>query len=321
MIYLRSGDHGDVTLTGVNEKFITIEAEAGHTPVIRHLTTSVASKWIIRGITFRDEGADGWLVLFTTHGWRGPSDNIIFERNTLLSNSNVQSWTAEDWRNRGKSGVKSDATCATIKKNHITNIRRGIMIVGSNNVVDGNIIDHFADDGINVIASNVSITGNRITNNHEIGDGNHNDGIQGWTARGQVNENVLIADNVVINSTDPGLLLPGGMQGITIFDGKWQNLRVLRNRVITNVWHGITVSGVTDSVVEGNTVVGSDPKRISWIAIGNMKKDQGGDPPRNVIVRNNVAPKIIFPHDTSAVISSGNRCYQSGNYSDTTREC
>lgn len=307
VIYLRSGNHGEVVLRGVNDKFITIEAEPGQKPTIRRLTTYGASRWILRGITFQNDSR-GWLVEFFNHGWQGPTDNIVFEKNELYSTLDASTWTIQDWINRSMSGIQSAATCLAIRNNRLTNIRHGIKVLGANTLVEGNVIDHFADDGIDIVVGNVSVVGNRITNNHGLNDGNHNDGIQGWTVKGAINDNVLIANNVIMNSTAPSLSLPGEMQGIGIFDGVWTNLRILNNRVETNLWHGIAISGVADSVVEGNTVVGTDPKRTTWISVGNMKADQGGAPPRNVRVRNNVATQFKLPSDSNQVLSEGNKC-------------
>jgi parallel beta-helix repeat protein len=307
VIYLRSGDHGDVTLRGVNDKFITIEAESGQTPVISHLVTVAASKWILRGITFRSDKG-GWLVEFISHGWQGPSENIVFERNELFSTPDANGWSVQDWLSRAMSGISSSATCATIRNNQLANVRHGIKVMGANTLVDGNVIDHFADDGIDVLAGNVSIVKNRITNNHGLGDGNHNDGIQGWTVKGAVNDNVLIANNLIAHSTVSSLPLPGELQGISIFDGRWTNLRILNNRVVTNHWHGIAVFGARNSIIEGNTVTGTDPKRLTWIMVGNRKATQGGEPPRNVLVRNNVAMQFKLPNDSSQVLSEGNKC-------------
>jgi hypothetical protein len=307
VIYLRNGNHGDVVLSGVNDKFITIEAEPGQNPIISRLTIYGASKWAVRGITFRNGAGGNWLVQLLNHKWHGPSDNIIFERNTLLSNVDANTSSTKDWISHASSGIKSDAMCSAIRFNRLTNIRTGIMINGANSTIEGNVIDHFADDGIDVTIGNISILANRITNNHNIADGNHNDGIQGWTFSDSGNDNVVIADNVIINSTKPLLALPGELQGITIFDGKWRNVRVVNNCVRTNVWHGIALYGVRDSVVEGNTVIASDPQKKTWITVTNMKAAQGGMPPRNVIVRNNVAPRFVLPDDKSQVLSDGNK--------------
>jgi hypothetical protein len=320
VIRLLNGDHGDVALRGVNDKFITIEAEPSQKPVIRRLTTYGASQWIVRGITFRNN-TGGFLVEFYNHGWQGPTDNIVFEYNELLSTADASAWTIQDWLKEGMNGISSAATCLTVKNNRLINIRHGMEIKGPNSLIEGNIIDHFADDGIRILVSDIAVVGNRITNNHGLNDGNHNDGIQGWTVKGAVNENVVIANNVIISSTMPSLPLPGELQGIGIFDGKWRNLRVTGNCVITNHWHGINLAGPVDSIVEGNRVAGTDPKREPWIAVTRTKSDIGATPPRNVIVRNNIAPKFTLPDERDQVLAEGNRNQKFANPTVPGHEC
>ena len=49
-VYLRSGNHGSITLSGQNSDFITIAADAGATPVITSVNIT-GSKWIVKGLT------------------------------------------------------------------------------------------------------------------------------------------------------------------------------------------------------------------------------------------------------------------------------
>lgn len=49
-VYLRSGNHGSITLNGQNADFITIAADAGATPVITSVNIT-GSKWIVKGLT------------------------------------------------------------------------------------------------------------------------------------------------------------------------------------------------------------------------------------------------------------------------------
>lgn len=320
VIYLRSGEHGDVILTGLNDQFITIEAEPGQTPVISQLITYGASKWILRGVTFQNTKGNNWLFQALNHKWHGPSDNIILERNNFLPGSNPTAWSPKDWVTKSSSGMKTEARCSTLRGNHLSTVRTGIYIAGEHSLIENNTIDQFGGDGIDVLAGNVSILANRIVNNHDIGDANHNDGIQGWVFTEEGNSNLLIANNVIVNATAK-LNSPGELQGITIFDGKWRNVRVVNNCVVTNHWHGIALYGVKDSIVEGNKLAGTDPKREIWITVTNTKPAGGGAPPRNVIVRNNIAPRFVLPTDRTQTISEGNKVQSSADPMATANAC
>jgi hypothetical protein len=78
-----------------------------------------------------------------------------------------------------------------------------------------------------ISASNLAITHNDLHDNLDIGDGNHEDAMQGvigFLAPGAtVNrfQNVLIDSNLVIRQTDPRLTFPTYLQGIDAFDSDW----------------------------------------------------------------------------------------------------
>ena len=51
VIYLKSGDHGDVLVShAVNDEFITVQAAPGHTPILHSLVVSGAAKWMFAGL-------------------------------------------------------------------------------------------------------------------------------------------------------------------------------------------------------------------------------------------------------------------------------
>ena len=53
-------------------------------------------------------------------------------------------------------------------------------IVAANNLLfTNNVIDHFGDDGIDYAANNLAITHNTLHDNLDLGDGNHEDAMQG----------------------------------------------------------------------------------------------------------------------------------------------
>ncbi len=307
IIYLRNGNHGSIDLHGaVNTDFITIKAENGQSPVLNSLSLAGASKWVFTGLTI--QSIKNTLVEFLNHNFFGPTDNIIFEANHLWTLPNVDQWTQQDWVTQGAAlGIDDQASCATIRDNELRNIRRGIAVTGNDGLIERNVIDNFGDDAIDLIASRITVRANRITNSHDIGDENHNDAIQGWTTDGAVNRDTVIDGNTIVVSTEPTLPFPGYLQGISVFDGLWENLQVTNNVVITNAWHGIALYGVRGGTIINNTVLGIDRAVTTWIGVFNMKKQAGGTPPSNVIVRNNIAtrynlmvPGIIADHNIVA---------------------
>ena len=164
-------------------------------------------------------------------------------------------------------------------------------------LVSGNNIDNFAGDGIDHYASHVRIEKNRITNGHDICNNTcvHNDGIQGWNYNHLpvVNSDITIENNVIIAQITPNLVLPvDTLQGITIFDGKWNNVRIANNLVVTNALHGISLYGVDNAIIVNNTVAPTNPARGTWI-MSHVGKGEPPGTPHDVVVRNNVFPGRI----------------------------
>jgi hypothetical protein len=295
VIQLMSGNHGSVQINGsVNKEFITIQAAQGQTPVLHSLRINGGSKWMFVGLKVQGAG-DGTDSLRSGEGLidlRGPSDNIIFVGGSVSTADNTDSWTDTDWVNKPfKVGLRTFATCATVSGNHFFNLRDTLAVYGDHSLIADNKIDHFGNDAIDFIASNVTIRNNTITNGrHTPSEPLHPDGIQGWTQNGLINKNVIIDRNTIINVGENN-----NLQGITIFDGKWDGVQILNNVVVTNTWHGITISGVVNGQIINNTVVAFDPaKHPTWISV-NKAKD--GTPAQDIVVRNNITTRLIYQGD------------------------
>jgi hypothetical protein len=237
-------------------------------------------------------------------------DNIVLSKLVVASIAGEYPWTAEaqgvELPQLLFDGIRADNTgCLTVSQNHVFNVFNAL-VLGGDQIglrgrfyrVEGNRIDNFAGDGIDHTFSDSIIYSNRITDSHDICEQKcvHTDGIQGWNyvnRPGIINRNVIIDSNIIIQRTRPNLPMDStSLQGITIFDGFWSNVRVTNNVVITNVWHGINISGVDGLIIANNTVVGVN-ERKTWIRAGDTTH-QGGRG-RNVVIRNNIATAIVHP--------------------------
>lgn len=310
-IALMTSDYGDLNLNGINQNgFITIAAAPGQSPKFTSIKIGgykPASHWRLIGLTVsafshpvNNKLTHNTLVLIAN------SDNLIFERNNINSSAGTIDWRPEVTEpgppNTPSNGISArQSFCVSIVENHLSNIFTGIDFGGDqkgNNgkyfLVAGNTIDNFAGDGIDHYGSHVRILGNRITNGHDVCNNQcvHNDGIQGWNYNSipVVNSDVVIDGNTIIAQITPDLVLPiDTLQGITIFDGGWNNVRISNNLIVTNAWHGISMYGVEDAVIVNNTVAPTNPARATWIMIHAAK----GAPPGTsytALVRNNVFP-------------------------------
>jgi len=300
-IFLMNGNYGDIRLDGiVNPSFITITAAPGQAPVLSSLELIGGAKWIIQGLKFRAL-ADDYSPFIQIAGSKfyGAGHDIVIDDNDLASQEDVTAWTRANWVAKaryitimvdGGDQNSAFAKCVSITNNSITNVRDGIVAEADNMLVDGNTIDNFGDDAIVFAANNLVISHNKITNAHDIGDGNHNDAIQGQTGNGvggtTVFNNLLIDGNIIIAKTRRALPFPGELQGITAFDMDWSNVGVINNVVITNTYHGLSFYSLHTGLIANNTVLGTAALN-TWIGV--FPKSHQGSASNNVIVRNNIA--------------------------------
>jgi hypothetical protein len=310
-IALMTGNYGNLNISGRNQGgFITIAAGNGQSPIFTIIFVGgykPASHWGLTGLTISgfvqnaDKRAQTSLVMVSN------SDNIILDGNDLRSQDGVIDWKSQVPAASAPAslppyGISArQSSCISIVNNHLRNVLNGMDFggdqVGNNGkyfLVSGNSIDNFAGDGIDHYASHVRSEKNRITNGHDICNNTcvHSAGIQGWNYNHLpvVNSDVTIDDNVIIAQLTPNLVLPiDTLQGITIFDGRWDGVRVVNNLIVTNAWHGIIFNRVMNGSIVNNTIAPTNPGRNTRIMVNGDKKD----PPEtsyNVVVRNNVVP-------------------------------
>ena len=180
-----------------------------------------------------------------------PTSNIVFENMTISSQDNAEAWSQAQWVANARTGFfarsaagATDTKCISITGSHISNVRTGASIAASQLIFSNNQIDHFGDDGIDYAASNIAITHNDIHDNLDIGDGNHEDAMQGqigFLAPGATLncfQNILIDSNLIIRQTDPELSFPTYLQGIDAFDEDWTNVTVTNNVIVTSACTG-----------------------------------------------------------------------------------
>jgi len=320
VIYLNSGAYGAVNIANRKyAQFLTIKAGPNQAPVLSSLTVNAASHIAFSGLTVNGNGPrstspGGTLVRITS------SNNIVFQ-NSIVESSAAFPWkaqaatTAINGAVAPSDGVNaSQDYCLALNSNQIRNVFNAIYVGGDqvgtngqNYMVAGNTIDHFAGDGVDHSATNITIKGNRITNGLDICGSKciHNDAIQGWNWNnklGITNKNVVIDSNFVQSQTAPSLPFAVALQGISIFDGFWQNVSITNNVVLTSDLSGITIAGVNGLHIINNSVMNiplNGASRslaywmysgVTWITAGGTTHE--GGPTANVVVRNNIAPLI-----------------------------
>jgi hypothetical protein len=310
VISLASGDYGELKITGANQGgFVTVAAAPGQTPKFTRISVK-GSHWRLTGLTVTGHYSQGALVNIAD------SDNIIFEKNTVASKIGTMSWGPELIAKNNpeplSSGVFANQSfCISVTGNRISNVFNALMTGGDQTnkrgqylLINDNIIDNFAGDGIDHQASHIRIEANHITNGHDICNNLciHNDGIQGWAWNNRTditNTDVVINNNEITVQTDPKLVLPAdAFQGITIFNGEWDGVQITNNAIVATAWHGITVFRARNVSIINNTVAPGNPKRNVWITY-SPPKDLPPGTSNHSIVRNNAAREVgIYKHES-----------------------
>jgi hypothetical protein len=313
-IQLTAGEYGAVVLRSKNSGFVTLSASRGQPAQLSTLDIG-GGHWVVSGLVIQGAGLRGGASALPPPGKypshpplvRIQASDVVFERNTIESASGGYPWAAEapgqaDSPPLADGLYSRNSRCVRIVGNVIRNVFNGMQVEGDQKGENGmyieikdNKIDDFAGDGIDHSISYSIIDGNIITNGHDICNNLcvHTDGIQGWNFHDQpgiVNIGVNISDNIIIQQARPALAMPADdLHGITIFDGTWKDVSIINNVIITDTWHGITMSGVDGLKVINNTLVGTT-SRQTWIAVG--ANNHGQIKSRNVIIRNNIATNM-----------------------------
>ena len=316
-ILLMSGNYGDIVIGAYdaeisNAAFVMVAAAPAQTPVLTSLLIYSATMWAFDGLKVQSLQAAARsgdsLVEVKDQGASYPTSNIVFENMTISSQDDVSGWTQAQWVADGRNGFAAastaggpDTKCISMTGSHITNVRYGAALLANSLVFSGNEIDHFGDDGIDYGASDLSITKNYIHDNLNVGDGNHEDAMQGVigprAAGVAVNnyEYIPIDSNTIIRQTDSNPQFPTYLQGIDVFDEDWTALTVTNNVVITSACWGIAYASIHGSLIANNTVVNdellAEPGNCSpAISVGD--KTHEGHSSTSTTVRNNLANVI-----------------------------
>ncbi len=301
-IYLRSGYYGDLAIVGYyNASDIHVVAEHGHTPRFRSVLVRAGSHWVFGGLHISPESAPKYerTLLFgiESHVREGPISDIIVQDCYLQSVEDSSKWSpprigtnsrATDFEARGKNVILRKQ-CA------FRNVNFGISVDAADSLIEGNLVENFAGDGMRGFGARSVFQYNTVKNTYNVND-NHDDGFQSWSfgedgvGTGEV-VGIVLRGNTFINHEDPNQPHRGTLQGIGCFDGSYVGWTIENNEIIEDHWNGITLFGARDSRIVNNTVVDAragDPGP-PWIMIGPHKD---GTPSTGNIVRNNLAGAI-----------------------------
>jgi len=305
-VLLRSGYHGDVTLSGDNAEVITIAADAGAEPRLSRLTITSGKNWCVRGLTVSPLfGEKPYKQHIVTVAEGGPSSDLVVEDCFVYTVLDASKWDAAKWRSAnngilmGRHGKK-----ITLRNNYVLNTRFGINLCAEDSLCEGNVVSDFSADGIRVTRDGLTVQYNVVKNIYvgaKDGDRNHDDGIQCFLfnkGHGTVRR-AKVVGNVIINREDPNQKWPTSMQGIGFFDGPLVDFVVTDNVVAVDHWHGVSVYDAQGCRIERNVCWNAWGTRMTpWVRL--VGKPAGGN-----VVRNNYA--CAFKIGGAGVTASDNR--------------
>ena len=334
-IYLMSGNYGDVgigdyNLPTTNSDFVTVEAAPGQTPVFTTLMLDRTNKWVFNAIkvqsVYGTNGNTQALVTLWDQGPSYPTTDIIMENMLISSADSTTGWSQAQWQAQARTGLSAfglagngtngepNTSCISLAGSHIQNVRVGALLAANNFLFTNNVIDHFGDDAIDYAANNLAITHNTIHDNLNMGDGNHEDAMQGQNgplaAGAALNyfSNILIDSNVILRQTDPTLAFPTYLQGIDAFDEDWTNVTVTNNVIVTSACSGISFSSIHNSLIANNTVVndgfGLAPGCIASIYAGGASHQ--GAISSNTVVRSNLSSQLDIDNRDPGLVADNN---------------
>lgn len=299
-LWLASGYHGAVTLTGYyNASMVRIAALPGQKPELSQLVIQAGKNWTVSGLLVSPAYAPTYdpqtMITIQSHNYQGPVSDVVVEDCTLQSKADVSAWTAADWDQLSANGFDVGGTNITIRRNHLKNVNFGISVGAADSLVEHNVVDSFAGDGMRGLGDNTVFQYNLVKNCYAV-NANHDDGFQSWSVgtggvgTGEV-KGIVLRGNTIINYEDANQPFRGTLQGVGCFDGTYTDWVVENNVIITDHWHGITFLGAKNVHVVNNTVI--DPNTTDpgppWISIDNHKD---GTPPVGCVVRNNLVTDL-----------------------------
>lgn len=308
-IYLRTGDHGDVSIRRMyNKGVITIAAEEGHTPRLRSLTVQSGSNWAFKGLLLSPEYGDGkpvaTMIDLDSHGFGGPVSNVLIEQCALQSVDDTSDWTKEDWNALACNGILADGNGIVIRDNRMKNVNFGISTNGRGALVERNTITNFSGDGLRALGDYSVFQYNTVKNCYDV-NGNHDDGFQSWSSgpngvgSGEV-VGVVLRGNTIINYEDANQPHRGALQGIGCFDGMFVDWTIENNVIIVDHYHGITLLGARDCRIVNNTVLDPNDVRPGPAAI-RIAKHKRGEVASGCTVRNNLSTGLSIDGEQMAV--------------------
>jgi hypothetical protein len=302
-LLLKSGFHGDVTISGDNDDFITITAAPGQSPQLSQLHM-MGKKWIVKGLaispSFGKTPYGGGIV---SVGGRDDGSELVLEDCFIFTTLDASKWTKEEWM-KANSGVTVGAGGSkhTLRNNYILNTRFAINMCAFDSLCEANVVTNFSGDGIRITRDGITAQYNVVKNAYVSdadGDANHDDLMQCFLhnkGTGTVRR-VTVRGNILIGREDDNQPFQNCAQGIGFFDGPLVDFLVEKNVILTQHWHGVALFDAQNCKILDNACFTRwEGKLKPWVMIGGKHNSAKGN-----VVKNNMAHTFNFKADPDCV--------------------
>ncbi len=301
-LMLRNGYHGEIFYRGIyNADYLTIMNAPGSQPTLGSIQISAGAKFIFDGLVISPENAPiffyAQLFFLESHGYHGPSRDIVLRNCTLKGITDASGWGLTEWNAVG-SCIKVAGNKSLVENCQCLNIDEGISILADSCEVKSNQIINFAGDGMRGQGSHLLFEYNLVKNCYDIDD-NHDDGFQAFTTTSNPFIGNILRGNTFINYEDINQPFRGSLQGIGCFDGPYVDWIIENNLVVVNHYHGISLYGAENCKIMNNTVVDIDSINSpngTWIRITDHKN---GTPSSGCTIQNNISFGFSYGNETT----------------------
>lgn len=292
-ILLASGNYGPLRLSGLaNRAPITIAAAPGATAHFDNIAVHDLVNFTFSNIVVAPQQRPQADYLVTSRPAPDvrPSYNLRFTGLAIDGAGSIARTAPADWAKTSANGVMLFGECIDLQDSTVADSHIAVVVYRSHRIrVEGNEIRDFSVDGIDFSGNDIAIRNNVIRDHWPTGDGLHPDCMQGQSAPDlptfgpvEITGNICLSDTSARHSRY--------WQGINIFDGRWNDVRISCNFVRPTVAHAIALYGVDNARITRNIVAGWPGPILPWIVA--MPSKEGRHPTANVITGNS-APAYL----------------------------
>lgn len=274
-IFLMTGDHGDVIITGENTKYIRIIADEGQKPVLKSVVfgtaSAKASRWEIIGVTIT-----------------GAPELVNMSRNS----SRIRITSCEISQEDG-TAIRILGDNNRIEHNYIHHIQKAILVGSEKNQIRNNRIEYFSGNA-------VEITGNLNLFEYNLIKESVNTKVNtAFYIPSQPVQGNIIRGNTIINFIKNNRNDIGVLNGIYGTDVNITESIIENNVIISNGESGIDLKGtVNKSKIVNNTVVnpyfGLNFSGLDKANTPLSIKITGKGTSANLIIRNNLVNNFVL---------------------------